>query len=57
MDTAARTGHTSFVTHIDAKSHRGMVTLTKRKGEAEHHTKAYIERAEAETGERANFFR
>ena len=57
MDTVARGGYTSFVSFIDAKAHHRVIRLTKRKGEAEHYTKAYIERAEAETGERANFFR
>ncbi|KZT10997.1 uncharacterized protein LAESUDRAFT_631915, partial [Laetiporus sulphureus 93-53] len=50
-------GERYFITFIDGKSHHLVVHLMKTKDEALRHTKAYFERAEAETGKRANILR
>jgi hypothetical protein len=57
METPSQTGHRYFMTFIDACSHLVTVKLLKTKDEAFGSTKVYFERAEAETGERANYFR
>ena len=45
------------MTFIDGYSHRLVVKLIKAKSEVPKLTKEYLERAETETGERANYFR
>jgi len=57
METTARKGYHYFITFIDSYSHRLVVKLIKLKNEVPRLTREYLERAEAETGEHANYFR
>ncbi|MDR7986887.1 DDE-type integrase/transposase/recombinase, partial [Escherichia coli] len=57
MQTQTRSGYRYFITFIDGHSHHLVVQLMKTKDETIRHTQTYIERAEAETGERVNLFR
>ncbi|KAF9231914.1 hypothetical protein BU15DRAFT_55627, partial [Melanogaster broomeanus] len=50
-------GHSYFVTYIGGYSHHVVVKLIKSKDEVFSQTKAYLERAETVTSERANLFR
>jgi len=56
METTARKGYCYFVTFIDGHMHCLVVKLIKLKNEVPKLTKEYLEQAEAETGERANYF-
>ena len=56
METTARKGFHYFVTFIDGYSHHLIVKLIKFKNEVPKLTKEYLERAETETGERANYY-
>ena len=56
MEMTAWKGYCYFVTFIDGYSHRLIVKLIKLKNEVPKLTKEYLERAEAETGECANYF-
>ena len=57
METTAQRGYRYFVTFIDGYSHRLVVKLIKAKSEVPKLTKEYLERAETETSEQANYFR
>jgi len=57
METTAQRGYRYFVTFIDGHMHRLVIKLIKLKNEVPKLTKEYLERAEAETGECANYFR
>jgi len=57
MKMTARKGYCYFVTFIDGYSHHLIVKLIKLKNEVLKLTKEYLEWAEAETGECANYFR
>ena len=56
METTARRGYQYFVTFINGYSHRLVVKLIKAKSEVPKLTKEYLERAETETSEQANYF-
>jgi len=56
METTSQSGYRYFITFIDTCSHHLVIKLLKTKDEALKLTRMYFERAEAETGERANIF-
>ncbi|GBE82734.1 hypothetical protein SCP_0411190 [Sparassis crispa] len=57
MQTQTRSGHRYFITFIDGHTHHLVANLMKMKDEALSHFKAFVERAEVETGQRANILR
>ncbi|GBE88168.1 Retrovirus-related Pol polyprotein from transposon TNT 1-94 [Sparassis crispa] len=57
MQTQTRSGHRYFITFIDGHTHHLVANLMKKKDEVLSHFKAFVERAEVETGQRANILR
>ncbi|GBE86218.1 Retrovirus-related Pol polyprotein from transposon TNT 1-94 [Sparassis crispa] len=57
MQTQMWSGHRYFITFIDRHTHHLVANLMKTKDEALSHFKAFVERAEVETGQRANILR
>ncbi|GBE88792.1 Retrovirus-related Pol polyprotein from transposon TNT 1-94 [Sparassis crispa] len=57
MQTQTQSGHHYFITFIDGHTHHLVANLMKTKDEALSHFKAFVERAEVETGQHANILR
>ena len=57
METESRQGERYFLTFIDGNTHHVKVKLLRTKDATCQALKAFIERAEVETGERVNYFR